>query len=151
MSTNQTNWNHWLPTITFALNTSEAFSFGYYPYFLVFGHQPTFCTELTLPNPFEMSSTVKDHLARTIQAQEEAQDLDSAHLATYQAKMKAQYDQSSNNRTIESGDIAYMYVPRLRTVKTKRNLQASFYGQCIVVRLSMPTTAILRKDLTTRS
>ena len=145
VSTKQTDWDYWLPSLTYALNTSEAYALGYSPFFLVFGREPTFPSELSLPDPFAATKTVKDFLTDMLQNQEIATECAATHLKSYQAKMKERYDENSNDRTVHPGDIVYIYLPRLHVPQTKKKLQPSWAGPYSVVRLTTPVTAKLKR------
>ena len=145
VSKNQTDWDEHLPGITFALNTTESYSTGHSPYFLLYGRTPVYPSEISLPNPLHLPRSVKQHLADMLQTQRDAQKLASDHLIKKQKDMKDYYDKNAHETNLAPGDIVYIYHPKLQTRKTKKKLQSSWFGPYVIVKFHKNTSAFVRR------
>ena len=59
--------------------------------------------------------------------------------------MKDWYDKNLKGKPYKIGDIVYMFVPTLKTKKTKKKLQQSWHGPFIIYDLHGDTNAFLKR------
>ena len=141
----QTNWDAFLPQITWALNTSENQPLGFSSYLLLFGRMPTFPSEINLPDPLNSDSTIQEHLASILENQVDASKFAYERLGKEQEKMKDRYDRNSTNIDLKIGDPVYVFDPKLRVRRTRKKLQKSFTGPFIISKFHTPTSVILKR------
>ncbi len=145
VSSRQTDWDVFLPSVQFALNTSAAYSTSYTPYYMLYGRQVTLPTEMHLSDPFEHSLTVKQQLVKMLQGHSIASEVAAQHMRTVHAAMKQRYDATARPLKLEPGDIVYLNVPRLRVKSTKMKLNPPNRGPYIILHFTSPTTVQLRR------
>ena len=141
----QSDWDLHLQPLTFAINSTEAYALGYSPFFLVHGRNPPSPVEINQAQPFDLPKTVKDHLVDLLQVQEIANDYAQKKLAEIQKQMKERHDVKAKNFEFEPGDIVYVYIPRIQDKGTKLKLAPCYHGPMVIVRMSTPATAYLRR------
>ena len=145
VNSKQTDWDTYVPSLVWALNTSENQPLGYSSFMLVFGRTPTHPAEMDLPETLDMNQTVQDHLSDILRTQAACSNFAEERLKEQQLKMKERYDLNATPITISPGDTVYVYQPKIRVRKTKRKLQANYHGPYIVVDYNTPTTVMLRR------
>ena len=145
VNTKQTNWDKWLPSLVWALNTSDNHPLGYSSFLLVYGRLPVFPTEVTLPDTLAMPGTARDQLVDILDKQRIASEFAEEHLKTQQQQMKAHHDKTSTTNPIQKGDAVFIYQPKIKVRKTKKKLQCNYHGPYIVVDYSTPTTVVLKR------
>ena len=144
-NTRQTDWDIYLPSVLFSLNTSEAFALGFSSYYMLHGRNPVTPSDMALRDPLDIPRSVRDQLVTIIQNQEVADRLARQHFIKTQDNMKRYFDQFCNEHSLQAGDIVYMYVPRLKTPATKLKLQGKYHGPYIIVRFQTDKTVYLRR------
>ena len=143
--TQQLLWDEYLPSVAFALNTSEQYSMGMSAYLLVFGRDPVFPTEVAVPDPFPHTLTVKQQLAEILQAQEIADKVSRDKFHLVQQQMKQRYDDAHSTKVpLEPGDVVMLYSPKLQERGTKLKLQPMYHGPHIIVRFTTNVDVILK-------
>ena len=148
----QTNWAHYLHSVVWALNCTEAQAVGTSPFMLIFGRVPLSPADISLPDPFDAPKSVLDHFLEILARQEVASQHAEAQLALYQKKMKEYFDKhKATNKSVAVGDTVFVYQPKLRAPKTKKKLQAKYHGPYTVVRFTNPSAVILRNLSTGRT
>ncbi len=148
----QTNWVQYLPSVVWALNSTESQAIGTSPFLLVFGRLPLSPADISVPDPFEAPRSVLEHFLEILAKQELASSYAEQQLAKYTAKMKEYFDKNkASNKQVEVGDIVFVYQPKLRTRKTKKKLQSKYHGPYLVIRFTNPSAVILRNLLNGRT
>ena len=141
----QTNWVQYLPSVVWAINSTESQAIGTSPFMLVFGRLPLSPADISLPDPFDAPQTVREHYLEILAKQEVASAYAEQQLAEYKQKMKEYFDKNkATDKQVHEGDTVYVYQPKLKTRKTKKKLQAKYHGPYTVVRFTNPAAVILR-------
>ncbi|KAF6041628.1 hypothetical protein EB796_000066 [Bugula neritina] len=153
-STDQTDWDFYLPAVTFAKNTSVCrsnSSFADTPFFLYFGRDPRvpILNELGNASPLDINSTptttdtFKEHMF--IQLHEAIQRCYRIHDEQHE-RYKAYYDRKATEIPLKVGDRVYITKPNLGRNKS-RALTPGYVGPLRVIDLT-PTTALVIPVLT---
>ena len=145
VSSKQTDWDKFLPPLSWALNTSDNTPLGCSAFMLVFGRLPVFPSEADLPDVFGNFSSAHAVLADIVDRQQTADEFATAHLKAEQEKMKTRYDSRATDKHVKVGDTVFVYQPRVRVLKTKRKLQRNYHGPYIVAKFTTDTTVILKR------
>ena len=144
-NTRQTDWDLYISSAAFALNSSDSYALKYSPFLMVYGRSPTIPPDMNKLDPLEFPRPVIDHLVSMLQTQEQIHKLAIENFKRTQGLMKIRYDERSTGINLQAGDIVWLHVPRLRKQRTKLKLQPVFQGPYIIVRFSSVTTCILRR------
>lgn len=111
------NWDHFLPFVTLAYNSSKQPSMGYSPFMLVYGREPRLptdaCLDLATENPDVISFRDKLSLIRNLAIQ---------NLEGVQAKTKTRYDQKHSHVEYNVGDQVKIFNPSRKLGKTDKFL-----------------------------
>ena len=142
----QTNWSQMLPSILWALNTTENQALGTSAFLLLFGRVPHSPADMSLPEIKDVPNTVKDHYQALLSQIDSASNYAEINLEKHQAKVKEYFDKNKSTFIpIEKGDIVFVYQPTIRIQKTKRKLQRKFHGPYIVMDFTSNTSVKLRR------
>jgi hypothetical protein len=135
----------YIPSLTWASNTSDNTPLGCSSFLLVFGRLPTFPTQTDLPDVFETFTSVHATLTDIVHQQQVADEHVTEHLKTEQASMKKRYDENATTKDLKAGDIVFIYQPRIRVQNTKRKLQRNYHGRYMIAKFTTNTTVILKR------
>ena len=106
VNTKQTNWVQYLPSVVWAINSTESQAIGTSPFLLVFGPLPMSPADISIPKPFDAPSSVKDHFLKILAKQEVASTYAEQQQAEYKKKMKEYCDKNkATDRQISEGDM----------------------------------------------
>jgi hypothetical protein len=92
-STDQLDWDVYLPQVLFAYRVSPHESTGDSPFFLLYGREPRLPLDASLLPAKDMSTSVAEHRERIVKKLEVAQKVAHENIQRVQQKMKARYDQ----------------------------------------------------------
>ena len=109
VSSNQLDWDVYIPAILFAYRTSPCVSTGDTPFYLLYGREPRLAPDVSLLPPSQLSSSVEEHRARIARRIEAAQSIVRANIARTQQLMKLQYDKTSDNAPFEIGQRVWIF------------------------------------------
>ena len=122
VSSNQLDWDVYIPAILFAYRTSPCVSTGDTPFYLLYGREPRLAPDVSLLPPSQLSSSVEEHRARIVRQIEAAQSIARANIARTQQLMKLQYDKTSSDAPFEIGQQVWIYTPRAKRGLSKKLL-----------------------------
>ncbi|XP_011699787.1 PREDICTED: uncharacterized protein LOC105457055 [Wasmannia auropunctata] len=126
----QTNWDEWIPYAMFTYNTTPHTATSFTPFELVYGHQATLPTALTLPpKPRYSYDDYAHELRERLRATHQV-----AKQCSEQAKIKAKdyADKTVKLRTFNVGDLVLLHDETLRRGRSKK-LEAPWVGPYRVV------------------
>ena len=109
VSSNQLDWDVYIPAILFAYRTSPCVSTGDTPFYLLYGREPRLAPDVSLLPPSQLSSSVEEHRARIARRIEAAQSIVRANIARTQQLMKLQYDKTSDDAPFEIGQRVWIF------------------------------------------
>ena len=142
----QTNWSEHLPSVLWALNTSDSNALGISPFLLLFGRIPHSPADMSLPEPVDMPQTVQGHYKSILSQICTASEYAEARLVEQQKKMKEYFDKNkATDIPLEVGDVVYVYQPTIRVRKTKKKLQRKFHGPFLVAEFTSGVSVRLRR------
>lgn len=75
VSSNQKDWDFFIPSILFAYRVSPCVSTGDSPFYLLYGREPRLPPDVSLLPPTEVSSSIVEHRNRIVQQVETAQSI----------------------------------------------------------------------------
>jgi len=99
----QTDWHEWIPYAMFAYNTTPHTATAYTLFKLIYGHQATLPTALSLP-PKPTYYSYDDYAEKLKQKLRATQQLAKAHLNEAKIKAKMYADKDINLKTFKIGD-----------------------------------------------
>ena len=136
VSSDQRNWDEYLPAVAFAYRTSIHETTGFTPYFLMFGREARVPADIaygTTPDDDDLQRSHVDFVAKHQDRLRLAFQMVREHLGVAAERRKAAYDLRTRPRTFKRGTFVWCYIPRRR-----RNLShkwQSFYdGPFLIVR-----------------
>ena len=114
------NWDTYLPSATFAYNTSLSETTDNTPFFLTYGHEPVKLPNVALLLPMVQSNSVVYHQERFIRQVAATRQL--AALCTQQAqhRMKLYYDQHAKDHPFRVGHKVWIYNPAVKPGMSKK-------------------------------
>jgi hypothetical protein len=127
-NTPQTDWDEYLPHVTFAYNTSRQDTTKFSPFMLVYGREPVLPTEANLLEP-----------KQTIDANEirekalAVRSLAAQNIRDRQEKDKDRYDNKHRNIEFQVGDKVKIFTP-VRKVGRSEKLLLRWFGPYYVTR-----------------
>ena len=122
VSSNQLDWDVYIPAILFAYRTSPCVSTGDTPFYLLYGRKLRLAPDVSLLLPSQLSSSVEEHCACIVRQIEAAQSIARANIARTQQLMKLQYDKTSADAPFEIGRRVWIYTPRAKRGLSKKLL-----------------------------
>lgn len=109
VSSNQQDWDVYIPAIQFAHRTSLCVSTGDTPFYLLYGREPRLPPDVSLLPPTQLSNSVEEHRARIVS--QIAQQL-----------MKQQYDTASADVQFNVGQRVWIYTKKVKRGLSKKLL-----------------------------
>jgi len=121
----QTNWDEWIPYAMFTYNTTSHTATNYTPFKLLYGHQATLPTALSLPpKPTYTYDDYAEELKKRLRA---TQQVAKSHINEAKIKDKTYADQDTNIKTFKIGDKVLLQHETLRRGYSKK-LEAPWTG-----------------------
>ena len=120
VSTDQKDWDTYIPSILFAYRVSPQASTGDSPFYLLYGQEPRLPPDVSLLPPDNLSSSVAKHRSRIVQQLEAAQAMARTNIQRAQQQMKAQYDKAAVNAPFEVGQRVWVFTPKPRKGLSKK-------------------------------
>ena len=114
VSSNQLDWDVYIPAILFAYRTSPCVSIGDTPFYLLYGRKPRLAPDVSLLPPTELTSSVEEHRARIVRQIETVQSMARSNIARTQQLMKLHYYKDSADAPFETGQRIWIYTPRTK-------------------------------------
>jgi len=126
----QTDWDEWIPYAMFTYNTTPHTATTYTPFELLYGHQATLPTALSLPP--KLTYSYDDYVEELKQKLRATQQLAKTHLNKAKIKAKSHADKTTNVRTFKIGDKVLLQDETLRRGRSKK-LDAPWTGPYRIV------------------
>lgn len=142
VSTDQSDWNLYLPHVTFAYNTSIQDSTKMSPFMLMYGREARLPTEAHLNSPVELNNIVELR-DRTLAARHQA----VLNIQAHQAKNKAYYDASHRILDFEDGQQVKVFTP-VRKVGKSEKLLLKWHGPYIIKQKISEVDYLIKKGTT---
>ena len=122
VSSNQQDWDVYIPAIQFAYRTSPSVTTGDSPFYLLYGREPRLPPDVSLLPATQLSASVNEHRARIVSQIETAQSIARSNIARAQQLMKLQYDKNSADAPFEVGQRVWIYTPKVKRGLSKKLL-----------------------------
>ena len=122
VSSNQQDWDVYIPAIQFAYRASPCVSTGDSPFYLLYGREPRLPPDVSLLPATQISPSVEEHRARIVSQIEAAQSIARSNIARTQQLMKLQYDKNSADVPFEVGQRFWIYTPEVKKGLSKKLL-----------------------------
>ena len=122
VSSNQQDWDVYIPAIQFAYRTSPSVTTGNSPFYLLYGREPRLPPDVSLLPATQLSASVNEHRARIVSQIETAQSIARSNIARAQQLMKLQYDKNSADAPFEVGQRVWIYTPKVKRGLSKKLL-----------------------------
>lgn len=133
------NWCQFLPSVTFAYNTSKQESIGVSPFKLMYG------VEAILPADAALSQGLQEEYPRrAADSMLQARQIAAANIQRRQAQDKRRYDKKHAEVEYKIGQKVLIYTPRRYRGRTEKLLH-NFYGPYTVVEKLSPVNYRVRK------
>ena len=142
VSTKQTDWDIYLPFCIFAYNTSVQASTKDSPFYLLYGRDPYFPSDICLFGNVPSQAVRQNYSKELSEKLHFAWDLARKHIGDAQNSQKLYYDKKSKPTKFLEGDRVMLY--RLNNLKKRtKKLCHPWKGPFRIIKLTS-TTAILR-------
>ena len=106
----ETNWVQYLPSVVWAINSTESQVVGTSPFMFIFGCLSLSPADISIPEPFDAPRNVQEHFVELLAKQEVSSAYAEDQLARYKKKIKEYFDKNkTTNRHVSVGDIVYVY------------------------------------------
>ncbi|XP_044178256.1 uncharacterized protein LOC122960249 [Acropora millepora] len=120
VSTDQKDWDNYIPSILFAYRVSPQASTGDSPFYLLYGREPRLPPDVSLLPLENVSSSVAEHRSRIVNQLEAAQAIARTNIQRAQQQMKAQYDKAAVDAPFEVGQRVWVFTPKPRKGLSKK-------------------------------
>src|ERR1700736_6308236 len=118
----QNDWNECLSLAEFAYNNKVHSSTGYSPFFLTYGHHPSFTLDPRRYTPVESISSFTNRM-------KQLQDKATIALTQAASRMKEQYDKKrAESRSFNIGDKVWLEGTNIRTKRPMKKLDDKRFG-----------------------
>ena len=120
VSTDQKDWDNYIPFILFAYRVSPQASTGDSYFYLLYGREPRLPPDVSLLPLDNVSSSVAEHRSRIVNQLEVAQAIARTNIQRAQQQMKAQYDKAAVDAPFEVGQRVWVFTPKPRKGLSKK-------------------------------
>ena len=145
VTSRQSDWDTYISSMTFALNSAENNPLGYPSYKMLHGREPSLPLQQHTIQPLCTKHTLHDRFLDSMQSQLEMHNYASEKLKVDQSKMKQRYDALGHDVPFLIGDVVYVYQPKLKVRNTKKKLQKSFHGPFLIEDFRADVKAVILK------
>lgn len=143
VSSNQKDWDFFIPSILFAYRVSPCVSTGDSPFCLLYGRERRLPPDVSLLPPTEVSSSIVEYRNRIVQQVETAQSTARCNIQRAQQLMKAQYDKKAKDASFQLGQRVWVYTPKGKKGLSKKLLH-KWHGPYRICRILLPVHYQLR-------
>ena len=119
-STNQTDWDVYIPAVLFGYRVSPHSSTGETPFYLLYGREPRLPVDVVLTPPKDLSASVLKHRENIVTRLQSATAIAQENIAKAQQQMKAYYDLRAKDPQFLIGDRIWVYTPSVPEGLTKK-------------------------------
>ena len=140
----QSNWDAFLPSISFAYRSTPADNVtGYSPFFLLYGREPTMPLDVSLLPSEERVVSSKQYVTSLVNHLETVWNIKYQLELKYKSLMKSQYDKKQSNIKFQVGDKVWLYIPKVNKGLTKK-LAKQWSGPYLLVKQTSPVNFRVR-------
>lgn len=122
VSTNQGDWDLYIPAILFAFRVLPSVSTGNSPFYLLYGRNARFPCDTSLLLAIQLSPSVEEHGSRIVKQIEFAKSLARSNIARSQQLNKLQYDKTALDAPFAIGQHVWIYTPNVMSGLSKKFL-----------------------------
>jgi transposase InsO family protein len=129
----QTDWDVYLPSVAYAVNTSFSETLGQTPFYTLYGRMPINPAEINLPDPGRMPKQAYQILEDIVQNQTQAHSIATKKIEKAKSKMKERYDKKVFIPwALKIGSTVYLNKPIAQGKDLKRKLCSLFFGPYVI-------------------
>lgn len=110
VSTNQDDWDLYIPAILFAFRVLPSVSTGNSPFYLLYGRNARFPCDTSLLLAIQLSPSVEEHGSRIVKQIEFAKSLAHSNIARSQQLNKLQYDKTALDAPFAIGQHVWIWI-----------------------------------------
>lgn len=127
-NTKQTDWDEYLPHVTFAYNSARQDTTKYSPFMLVYGREPILPTEANLmePNDSQDAHKIREKALAV-------RNMAAENINKKRATDKVRYDEKHRHLEFKEGDLVKVFTP-IRKVGRSEKLLLRWFGPYKIVR-----------------
>jgi hypothetical protein len=141
----QTDWNVYLPSVAYAVNTSFSKTLGQTPFYMLYRRMPINPAEINLPDPGRMPKQAYQILEEIVQNQTQAHSIATKKIEKAKTKMKDRYDKKVFiPRALKIGSMVYLNKPVAQGKDLKRKLCSFFFSPYVITTFLSPGIVKLR-------
>lgn len=137
VSTNQDDWDLYIPAILFAYRVLPSVSTGDSPFYLLYGRNARFPCDTSLLLAKQLSPSVEEHGSRIVKQIEFATSLARSNIARSQQLNKLQYDKTALDAPFAIGQHVWIYTPNVKSGSSKKFLARLYDPYRICCQLSL--------------
>lgn len=137
VSTNQDDWDLYIPAILFAFRVLPSVSTGNSPFYLLYGRNARFPCDTSLLLAIQLSPSVEEHGSRIVKQIEFAKSLAHSNIARSQQLNKLQYDKTALDAPFAIGQHVWIYTPNVMSGLSKKFLARLYDPYRICCQLSL--------------
>lgn len=130
ISSDQMDWDEWVPYAMFTYNTTPHTATTYTPYELIYGHQATLPTSLNYPP--KTNYTYDNYAMELKEKLRAAHQVAKENLKEEKIKAKTYYDKKARKNTFKTGNKVLLYDETLRRGRSKK-LDALWTGPYTII------------------
>ena len=113
---------------------------------LLYGYNPPNMYDAKREIPvLHKANSIQEQFAERLAMQRTTEEQAYTRLKTVQKSMKERYDKTARMHSFSSGDIVYLFVPRLLRKDTKMKLTPLYHGPFIILDFTSPVTANIKR------
>jgi len=143
VSSDQKDWDTFIPSVLFGYRTSPALSTGESPFYLLYGREPRLPLDVALLPPANLSKSIADHRARIVRNIEIAHEIARKNIQLAQQKMKEYHDRRATCPEYNVGDRVWIYTPAV-PVGLSKKLRHLWHGPYRIIEQLSPVHFALR-------
>lgn len=143
VSSNQKDWDLFIPSILFAYRVSPCVSTGDSPFYLLYGREPRLPPDVSLLPQADVSTSIAEHRSRIVRQLETAHSIAQRNVQRAQQLMKFQYDKNAKETTFQLGQRVWVYTPKTKKGLSKKLLH-KWHGPYRICRILSPVHYQLR-------
>ena len=144
VDTQQKFWDMYIPSVTFALNSTVTNATNFTPFQMVYGRNVITPPEITLPDVNDENCTVSDQMSNLITGHKIASEMAAKRNEEQMQRMKKYHDRYTNENKLVLGSTVYINIPKLKVPHTRKKLQHKYAGPFVIYQFQGPTRVYLR-------
>ena len=143
VSSNQKDWDLFIPSILFAYRVSPCVSTGDSPFYLLYGREPRLPPDVSLLPQADFCTSIAEHRSRIVRQLETAHSIAQLNVQRAQQLMEFQYDKTAKDARFQLGQRVWVYTPKTKKGLSKKLLH-KWHGPYRICRILSPVHYQLR-------